>query len=191
MSRISGGDGCPQSWWQQESFTGEKYAVLACDTVRVVTGSEDAAAQDLYAMYLKHAPQQPPQRNGMTGTNARHLSKKELVATCEPDPASTRGVDIAPVVPGSTRLVMADVDHLATALSLYTVKIDDEALVRRFNTRFQPPTDAFERREAIAKAAADARAAVKRVQPGVFRIEISINVSPYSFDKNKFEVPSL
>lgn len=191
MSKIRGGNGCPQSWWQQAPFTGEKYTVLACDTVRVVAGTAESAAQELYATYLKNAPQQPAQRHGMVGTEARHLSKAELVPGCEPDPSSSRGVAIQPLTTTSSRLVTADIDHLATSMSMYPEKVDDEALVLLFNPQFKAPSDAFERREAIAKAAGDARAAIKRVAPGAFRIETAVHVSPFSFETNKFELPTL
>ena len=149
----------------------------------------DSARKDIYSFYQKYAASAYV-RSPLYDTKGLK-SIDSVVRKCEADSSRAVNVNISTVGNAAYRKLDSDVDHLVFAVKILKNALSDEKLAILMDET-SLPTDVFDRKEQISKRSSSLKGLVNKL-PNTKNIKITgeIDLKPYSFETNSFELTNL
>lgn len=167
---------------------GGKFQALGPLKVRVMSESEKTAASDVYAFYKKYAAAAYI-KSPMYDRGTR-LTQKFVVSKCIVDSSRATSVNLQAIPLNSYKKPTTEKDHLLIFLAFNKTPISNERIAEIFSDDLLS-NDAFERREQIKKFSEIAKSESKKVHCRFLVLEGDLELAPYNFEKNSFELPNL
>lgn len=180
ISWIATGD----NFWTLRVRGGTKFKVRSAGEVIVASSSPEHARKELYSLYLKYGPNE-------TNAIAKKFSVEHIVAGCEKDLRSTRGMVLKRADLSEYRLLSSQDDFVHAYLAMTGEKLTDERILKILSPHAGISSgDAFARHDREMRMLAETKQHLATIsKPELVVIDRYPDLKHYSFEKSGFEIP--